>query len=284
MAEHGDWTAHNLHVGAGVYTRGPRIFGDEFKLRRTVTLVESLVGRPWDELRILDLGCLEGLYACEFALRGASVVGIEGRSSNLARAEFAREALGLDRLELVEADVRDLSRERHGGFDVVLCTGILYHLDTPGVFELAESVRAVCDGVAIVDTHVSYADAELARLPAEAFWVDPATLGPFEARSHRGVDYWGRAYTEHLPDSTPEERAGSGWASIGNFESFWPSRASLFNLLADSGFASVLEVHAPRLAYPPDRVTLVALGGGGHPTLRTTSLIDEIPDVPYAEG
>ena len=263
IAEHGEWLAHNVHVGEGVYTRSPALYGDEGKVLRAVQLIEDLVRKPWPELRIADLGANEGLYACEFALRGAAVVAVEGRESNLAKARFAKDSLGLDNLELVKADVRSLSREAHGGFDVVLCWGLLYHLDTPDVFDFVRRMREVCDGVAIVDTHISLSDAALAGVEREMFWADPDALGPMEARTHSGREYWGRSWLEHPEETTVEQRHQAGWASLDNPRSFWFTRPSLVNLLADAGFASVLEAQAPRLAYPPDRVTLLALGSGG---------------------
>jgi 2-polyprenyl-3-methyl-5-hydroxy-6-metoxy-1,4-benzoquinol methylase len=263
IEQHGEWLAHNIHVGSGVHTRGDDIYGDEFKVRRAVRLVEDLVRRPWSELRIADLGCNEGLYACEFTLRGASVLGVEGRESNLAKARFAKESLGLDRLELLQADVRTLSRESHGAFDVVVCWGLLYHLDTPGLFTFVEQLRDICDGVVIADTQVSLSDDDVKAFDAEMFWADPNALGPIEARAHGARTYWGRSVVEHPPESTLEQRMLAGWASLDNPDSFWLTKPSLVNLFADSGFATVLEAQAPRLAYPPDRVTLAALGRGG---------------------
>jgi 2-polyprenyl-3-methyl-5-hydroxy-6-metoxy-1,4-benzoquinol methylase len=277
VAEHGEWTAHNIHVGAGVHTRGDTVFGDEYKVRRAAQLIEDLVRRPWSELRIADLGCNEALYACEFALRGAAVVGIEGREANIEKARFARDALGLDRLELVQADVRELSRQLHGGFDVVLCWGLLYHLDTPDVFRFVERMREVCDGAALIDTHISLADEDLERFDEGMFLATPVALGPLEARTYRGEEYWGRSFVEHSPGTTAEERLQASWASLDNPNSFWLTRPSLANLLVDSGFASVLEAHAPRLAYPPDRVTFVACGAGDQELL-AAPLMHNVPD------
>src|SRR5208283_4911140 len=58
--------------------------------------------------RLLDLACLEGLFAIE----------------------FARKVLGLSNCRLIKGDVRSISAEL-GSFDVILCAGILYHLDFP---------------------------------------------------------------------------------------------------------------------------------------------------------
>jgi hypothetical protein len=67
IAKYGEWTAHNIHVGHGIYTRGEQIYGDELKVGRAVQLITDLSQLSWNELRILDLGCHEGLYAIEFA-------------------------------------------------------------------------------------------------------------------------------------------------------------------------------------------------------------------------
>jgi len=238
---HGSWTAMNVHLGDGLYTLG-RGTRDE-RLRRLVQLAADATARPLDQLRVLDLACLEGHYALEFAMHGAHAVGIEAREDNVAKAEFARDALGLgDRLELIRGDVRDLGREAHGGFDVVLCAGILYHLDAPDVFGFLERIAEVCDRCAIVDTFVSLRD--------EA------------AHEHRGRRYWGRYYQEHSLGATAEEKARDPWASIDNQRSFWLTRSSLYNALSDVGFTSVLECHVPALVGTlGDRITLLALKG-----------------------
>src|SRR6185312_10010629 len=104
---------------------------------------------------ILDLACLEGQYALEFARQGAQSVGIEGRAENLEKARFAQRALQLDNVELHQDDVRNLSVAKYGHFDVVLCLGILYHLDAPDVFDFVERIASVCTGFAIFDTYIS---------------------------------------------------------------------------------------------------------------------------------
>lgn len=238
----GPWSAHNILLGEDVYTIGRGIAGDEVKLRRVVQTVADAWHRPLGGLRILDLACLEGLYAVEFARHGARALGIEGRQPNIEKARFAKEALGLQNLELVQDDVRNLSKAKYGGFDAVLCLGILYHLDAPDVFVFIERIAEVCEGFALVDTHVS--------LAAE------------KSQAYKGRTYWGRAYQEHDPRSTPEQRAGQLWASLDNPESFWLTRASLCNALSHAGFTSIQEcVTPPEGEKPADRVTLLAFKG-----------------------
>jgi Methyltransferase domain len=238
----GAWTAHNILLGEDVYTIGHGVAGDEVKLRRVVQTVADAWRRPLAGLRVLDLACLEGLYAVEFARQGARALGIEGRQANIEKARFAKEALGLRSLELVQDDVRNLSKARYGGFDAVLCLGILYHLDAPDVFAFIERIAEVCEGFAVFDTHIS--------------------LTADETRLFKGKTYAGRRYREHDPASTPEQRAGQLWASLDNPESFWLTRASLCNALAHAGFTSIHEcLTPPEGEKPADRVTLLAFKG-----------------------
>ena len=82
----------------------------------------------------LRFSLFRGHYAIEFAMQGATVVGIEGRESNVQKAIFAKDILNLENLTFYQDDVRNLSAEKYGQFDIVLCSGILYHLDSSDVF------------------------------------------------------------------------------------------------------------------------------------------------------
>jgi SAM-dependent methyltransferase len=215
--------------------------GDEIKLRRIVQAVADLSHKPFSALRILDLACLEGLYAVEFARHGAEVVGVEIREANIEKARFAKEILGLENLSFVQDDVRNISAERYNQFDAVLCLGILYHLDTPDVFSFLERLSEVCRGFAVIDTHIGTAE---------------------RSHAYKGKTYWGSTFAEHALDATPEHKAKQLWASIDNPASFWFTRPSLLNALAHVGFTSVYECHVPpEPGKPADRLTLVALKG-----------------------
>jgi SAM-dependent methyltransferase len=241
-ARHGAWTAHNIRLAEGVYTRSPAPAGDEVKLRRVTQVVSDLCNGSLEGVRVLDLACLEGMYALELAQRGAEVVGIEGRAANVEKSRFAARALGLDAEMFVQDDIRNLSSETYGEFDVVLALGILYHLDVPDLFDVVARIAASCRRALVVDTSVG-----ARRL---------------ETVDHRGRSYRGRRLVEHAPDSTADERLGAVWSSLDNTTAFALTRASLETLLGHSGFTSVYECHVP--AEPGkevDRVTLVALKG-----------------------
>ena len=245
VADHGAYTAHNIHLPGGIQTLGVDREAD--KLARIVQIVADLGGKPFEDLSILDLGCLEGGYAIELARRGSRVVAVEGREANLAKARFAAELLGLDRLELIRDDVRSLTPARYGRFDVVLCLGLLYHLDAPDCFELVHRIAEVCERLAVIDTYVGIS---APGIPG---------LQPF---AHRGRTYWGRSVREHEAQSNREERLADLWASLDNPRSVWIAERSLLNLLIDAGFSSVLRCEVPlEPDKPADRLTLVALRG-----------------------
>lgn len=263
VEKYGPWSAHNILLGGDVYTIGKGVAGDEVKLRRILQCVSDW-SSGLDGLRVLDLACLEGLYAVELARHGAKVVGIEGREANIAKARFAQEVLGLKQLEFHQDDVRNLGRDQYGEFDVVLCLGILYHLDEPDVFFFLEDIAEVCRGIVLVDTHIS---------PARE-----------KSCLHKGKTYWGKAYREHDAGATPAEKARRLWASLDNPESFWFTRPSLYNALSHVGFTTVYECHMPpELEKPADRVTLLGVKGQRR-NLFTSPILSALPIEDLAEG
>ncbi|MBV8478953.1 MAG: methyltransferase domain-containing protein [Actinobacteria bacterium] len=256
---YGPWTAHNIRLGDGVYTISPEPAGDEVKLRRVTQLSLDVLEGSLAGRRVLDLACLEGMYAIEFARRGATVVAIEGREANIAKARFAAKTLGVD-VDFQLGDVRHLSREQHGEFDVVLALGILYHLDYPDLFSMIERISEVCRRALVVDTGVGSAGTE-------------------EIGDYRGV-----RLVEHASDSTPDERRDAVWSSLDNLTAVALTRPSLERALTRQGFTSVLECHVPaEPAKEVDRVTLLALKGSPAGDLVTpppASAPDAVPEQP----
>jgi SAM-dependent methyltransferase len=260
VQKHGPWTAHDYKLCDGVYTIGSN--NEWTKLQRILQVVSDLAGRPIDQLRILDLACLEGGYAIEFARHGAQVVGVEGRAANLEKAQFGKETLGLENLTFVQDDVRNLSREKYGEFDVVLCLGILYHLNAPDVLEFIDQIAQVCRNLAIFDTYCG--------------------LGRVRQFSYKGQQYSGRQIIEHRAGAS-EDVQGSKWSSLHNMVSVWLTRASLYNALSAFGFSSVYECNVPtELTKPADRYTFVAVKGKkaqllGLPDVNST-MLQPIPE------
>ncbi|MBF0479988.1 MAG: class I SAM-dependent methyltransferase [Candidatus Omnitrophica bacterium] len=191
---------------------------------------------------MLDLACLEGHYGLEFALHGAEVVGIEIRKVNLAKSQFVKNHFRLDNFKLYEDNVCNLSKEKYGTFDVVICSGILYHLDAPDVFNFVKNIYEVCNHLVIFDTFIS--------------------LNARESIEFEGKTYCGLKYVEHAENSIEEDKNRDLWSSADNNNSFWLTQPSLSNLLANVGFTSFCECHLPAWSINMiDRKTYVAIKG-----------------------
>ena len=244
IRQHGEWTADNFQLCGDVYTIGKDSPIPPSRPLRVTQIISDHFGGSFEQLRIADLGTLEAAYAVEFARRGAHVVALELRDRNLAKSSFAKEVLKLDTLEFVKDDVRNFTVEKYGTFDVVLASGILYHLDVPDVFTFVENIARACTGIAIIDTHIG--------------------VEPVESFEHNGKTYSGWHFTEYSAEPSPEEVEEKNWMSIGNVKSFWLTRASLFNLMHDAGFTSVYECHIPVHLAPSDRLTAVGIKGHRH--------------------
>ena len=212
------------------------------KVRRVMQLTRDLARRNFDELRVLDLACGEGVYSIEAALRGAEVVAIDGRTERMDDGVRIAARAGLTRLRFEQHDIRGVTRATHGAFDVVYLLGILYHLDSDSVFRVLENVREMTRGVVIIDTHI-------------------ALQGDTE-REYGGRHYEGSQRREHEDTDSEAARRARVLMSLDNTFSFWFTKASLVRMLVDIGFTSVAEVHAPLEPGKSDnRVTLVVTGG-----------------------
>lgn len=210
------------------------------RLRALAQAMADLV-RPdgLDGLRAIDLGAGGGELSAELALRGAAVVAVEGRVENARAIEALGESHGLgeDRLRIEVADVRTLDWAALGRFDVVVCSGLLYHLELDDQIALAHAMRNACSRVAFVDTEVAWAPVERRRRFA------------------------GHSFREHAAAASAEERSAARLASLDNLESFWLTRASLHALLHDAGFSSSWELGAPGQPRRERRATVVAFAG-----------------------
>jgi hypothetical protein len=238
----GPWTTLNIPIGSEIYTMQPGLkMGQEGHARTIIQMVSDYSDKPLSELRILDLACLEGIYSIELALQGAKVLGIEGRRTNVEKARFVQKTLNLENLRFVQDDVRNLSVAKYGRFDVVLCAGILYHLDSPDVFAFLENIFDVTEDFAIIDTH--FAQTETCSV------------------QHGNTSYHGFKFLEHQPSASSDDRERAIYASLDNTYSFWFTKCSLMNCLGDLGFTSVLECQYPAVQDYLDRGMFLAKKG-----------------------
>jgi SAM-dependent methyltransferase len=240
--EHGEWTAMAIKLPDGTYTREPAV---DHRLRRLLQVASDVSKKPLEVCRVLDLACLEGHYAIEFAMHGADALGTEGRAVSVAKCDYAKDVLGLSKLRFVQADVRNFSAADYGQFDIIVCSGILYHLAADDAWRLLQALREACSGILLLDTFISVTGRESAMIEEQLVQ--------------------GHYYHEHVDEDDKEAKF---WASLDNNRSFWFTAPSLMNLLVEAGFTSVMDVLVPDMpGNLHDRKTYLAVAGKEVPIL-----------------
>ena len=119
-------------------------------------------GADCSALNAVDLACHQGWFSAQLAQHGmAQVTGIDARPEHIEDANLIRDCLRLSNWTLRQSDVHDPALLDLGQHDVVLCLGLIYHLENPvGALRVA---RALCKRLCVVETQV---------VPGMTGWVD----------------------------------------------------------------------------------------------------------------
>lgn len=238
IKKNGPWTAHSICLADGVNTMGSEANPNQILyLRRILQLCADLSSKPLDGIRVLDLGSLEGGFAIEFAMHGAEVVAIEGRSKNCERIRFVKNLLRLSNLQILEADVRKLDSSDLGSFDIVLCLGLLYHVDKSSILEFCRLLYDLTRHLCVIDTHFAFYGNEM--------------LG----------EYQGDLFWENSPDASDLQVNENNWSCLDRLPSYFFTETSLRNLISDLGFSSLYVCENPYYRIMLDRRTFIAIKG-----------------------
>jgi len=113
-------------------------------------------------LDAIDLACHQGWFSAKLHEHGfARVLGVDAREEHVADARLILEALGHERATVMQSDVHAIDTTALGTFDLVLCFGLIYHLEDPiGALRVA---RALCRGTCLIETQVA---------PGQSGWMD----------------------------------------------------------------------------------------------------------------
>lgn len=106
--------------------------------------------RPFDGLRILDIGCGGGLISEPMARLGATVTGADAAQGNIAIARLHAEQQGLT--INYRATTAESLLDECAGFDVVLALEIVEHVADPAAFIASCHDLLRPGGIAIVST------------------------------------------------------------------------------------------------------------------------------------
>jgi tRNA (mo5U34)-methyltransferase len=180
--------------------------------------VQAALAAAGPEPRVIDLACNEGWFSHRMLEWGAAyVLGVDVRPQLIRRAQLVRDHFGIpsERMELRCADVFDLSAAELGSFDVVLCLGLVYHLENPvGAIRIA---RRVTRGICVIESQLTRQTA-----PIVHGW------GASDHYESTSASFASRVESDYE----------SNWlASTGGVVSLVPNRAALVQAVEAAGFA-----------------------------------------------
>ena len=263
-----NFTAHNILLDNGQKTMGEKhiLLGDSAvwkSIEKTINLFLRQSKQERNGFRVVDLGCLEGGYAVEFARLGFDTLGIEARKDNIEKCLYVKSNLNLPNLNFVKDDVRNLPN--YGHFDITLCYGLLYHLNDPVNFL---NIMSNCTNkMLVLNTHFAPEHDMRYNLGI----LNNRFIAPIQKRTKfleyqknyrlskisKNEGYKGRWYKEWNENEKKEKIENMLWASYNNNKSFWLCKKDLTKALHNSGFNSVFEQFDFTGDLAPDNYTQV---------------------------
>jgi len=130
------------------------VFDNEETLRFTearlnhlkILLSDDLIG-GYSIGTALDVGCGLGDFSSYLAGRGLKVTAVDGRAENIAEARRRYENIEFHVVDVENSRAREL-----GHFDLVLCYGLLYHLENP--FKALRSLSELTAKIMLMETMI----------------------------------------------------------------------------------------------------------------------------------
>jgi hypothetical protein len=174
----------------------------------------------------IDLACHQGWFSLKLREFGfGSVHGIDARQQHVEDARLIASATGAEHVAFSRGDVHALSAAIVGTHDLVLCFGLLYHLENPvGALRVA---RALCTRLCLIETQVA-----------------PGQTGVVDYGSYRFVKPIEGSFV--IVDET-DETHGPEASTLGI--SLIPSLEALHFILRKVGFSKVEVLPVPEDGY-----------------------------------
>lgn len=124
-----------------------RVWTQEFTRTRQEFIAE-FVGAVRNQVELataLDLGCGIGYFSKSLLDMGFRVIAVDGREENANEGR-----LRFPQIEFLTRNVEDPTLPQMGTFDMVLCVGLLYHLENP--FRAIRNLHALTEKVLLIET------------------------------------------------------------------------------------------------------------------------------------
>ncbi|HEY7680356.1 MAG TPA: methyltransferase domain-containing protein [Terriglobia bacterium] len=231
LAQLGPWFyPFDFGNGLRAASRIPPEVAAIFETRREMVsrAVGAHFGSRLPQTSCLDIGCHEGFYTVAMARQGAGrLLGVDVRESNLRKARFVVEALGLSQISFRRCNLEQLRAEEVGQFELTLFLGVLYHVENPVL--CLRNVAGVTKELCIVETQV------IDEVEGSTEWGAREWTRPYHG-ALAVIDESGEFYAEN-------EETGSTPVAL------CPSPKALLFLLKQAGFRKVEIVPPPPGAY-----------------------------------
>ena len=222
------FTSHRIRIADDLWTCDRGVVASEDVRTK---LVVDVCGGSLRGKTIVDLGCLEGAFATEFARLGALSIGIEARKISIERCELVRQLTGLTNVRFIHADVKEELPRWEKQIDVVFLAGLLYHVNDP--YSLLKTVYHTAKNAIVIDTHIAHPD------------TSSHNCSEVITRTYDGREYKGRLFGEYDPSWSREALEKLLWAAWSDDVAFWPLELDLMRMLKQIGFRVVEKVTPP---------------------------------------
>jgi hypothetical protein len=140
--------------------------------------------------RILELGPLEGGHTYQFEQFGAAeIIAVEANVEAYLKCLIVKELLGLRRARFLLGDFAEYLRQDQGRYDLIFCSGVLYHMPDP-----VELIRLMA-----------------ARTDLISVWTHYHTPESWPSTVPEAVNYDGETYVYHRRVYAADHDCGTFW-------------------------------------------------------------------------
>jgi hypothetical protein len=142
----GRWTSDCSHIAPGTISGETPHFRDDRRCGEAAELFDGLDGK-----RILELGPMEGAHTWKMEQLGADeIIAVEANTEAYLKCLVVKEISGMKRAHFLLGDFSEYLAGDHPRFDLIFCSGVLYHMRDPA--RLISLMAAATDRV-FVWTH-----------------------------------------------------------------------------------------------------------------------------------